>query len=379
MATKHDSSLNQDAAVSSCCRELKSELENARQLLRKQQLYFAAITDNSLFSYEINITRNTASKMGSFLSENDQTAVLSAYTDIILNTIQQTIHPQDVNSMLDALSPDKLLQSFSRGQQVIKTEYRRINENGYISWIGARVFLIQDPGNSDICGFFYLNNIDERKKNEIALIKKAELDSLTGLYNRSALKKLVEKELQNPDSRHALLVIDLDNFKNVNDTHGHLFGDKVLQRFAYMLRKIFRKADIVGRIGGDEFIVFMTNTTNVITATRAEEICHECKRDYLLGSADTAVTPSIGISFYPEDGNSLEKLYQKADSALYISKNRGKNRFTIYNEQTCDNKELDISSGTVIPLHSKIESGQWSILADSSRMESTVPDEVVLL
>ncbi len=125
-------------------------------------------------------------------------------------------------------------------------------------------------------------------------------------------------------------MIDVDNFKNVNDTYGHNIGDKFLKELASILKSNVRHEDIVGRMGGDEFIMFMKNTPNKeITSKRALEIIEKVSTLTFIPSKDKP-TISIGISHYPEDGSTIEELYVNADVALYKAKSNGKNCFEFF-------------------------------------------------
>ncbi len=180
-------------------------------------------------------------------------------------------------------------------------------------------------------------NIDDRKKKELELKLKAEKDALTGIFNKGATEQLVRKVLEEEDPEsgklHALMIVDLDNFKAVNDTLGHAKGDQVLIDAADKLSKNFKGSDIVGRIGGDEFFVFMRDINKVTNAELlAGRLCKELKQSFPSMSGDINVSSSIGISVYPIHGLKYSDLFKKADKALYETKARGKNGYTVFDE-----------------------------------------------
>ncbi len=133
---------------------------------------------------------------------------------------------------------------------------------------------------------------------------------------------------------NALFIIDLDNFKAINDNFGHHFGDFVLKEIASELRKCFRKDDILGRIGGDEFIIVMKNCGDLsIAMEKAGQVCNRLQKTYISSSNESfSISASIGIAIYPKDGETFELLYKKADKALYNSKETGRNKFTVYDK-----------------------------------------------
>ena len=164
------------------------------------------------------------------------------------------------------------------------------------------------------------------------LIDKAERDPLTKLYNKAATKTLIQSYLRTDsrDTFDAFIIVDVDDFKNINDTLGHLFGDSVLTDIAQEMQDLFRSNDVIGRIGGDEFIVFLRGMNHKShIASKADDIC---KIFNLIYSDDDGmkVSGSLGIALFPTDGETFDELYKKADIALYTSKRAGKSCYTFY-------------------------------------------------
>jgi diguanylate cyclase (GGDEF)-like protein len=162
----------------------------------------------------------------------------------------------------------------------------------------------------------------------------ANHDALTGLPNRRLLQELMTHSLhqsQRSGSKLALLFLDLDDFKIINDTKGHDFGDDVLNSVAFRLSECLRKSDILARIGGDEFIVLLENIENADQVkTAAEKILNCFKEVFTIKGHDFTISTSIGISLYPEDGKDAQTLIKKADLALYQTKVVGKSHYAFY-------------------------------------------------
>lgn len=168
---------------------------------------------------------------------------------------------------------------------------------------------------------------------------KAERDLLTNLLNKRTFESSVENILANhsADEIGALFIIDLDNFKAVNDTKGHMVGDQVLSSVADEMRETFRQQDHLGRIGGDEFAVYMPlsnmpdeNERYEVIKSKADRLCAGIGKIAEKLRQDMKVSCSIGIALDPEHGTTYEQLYQSADEALYQSKNSGKNKYSIF-------------------------------------------------
>lgn len=157
------------------------------------------------------------------------------------------------------------------------------------------------------------------------LTDKAMRDSMTKFYNKKAAKKLIEDFFctVGKDGHHALLFIDLDNFKSINDNFGHKEGDNALQNFAEIISASFNSNDIIVRYGGDEFIVLVKDYSSIEKLERL--ITDFSIQINNLGTRKYSCSASIGIALYPQDGDTYEKLLQKSDEAMYQSKKEGKN------------------------------------------------------
>ena len=155
---------------------------------------------------------------------------------------------------------------------------------------------------------------------------------MTMLYNRETTMESIRKILSEySHQRHVLFMLDVDNFKSLNDTLGHQAGDDFLVELANEIRKTFRENDVVGRIGGDEFFALMRNTDYNIIEKKASDLLNTVQ-DVCATYPDINLSGSIGISIYPDHGKNLEDLYAKADSALYEAKRKGKNQFVYATE-----------------------------------------------
>lgn len=193
---------------------------------------------------------------------------------------------------------------------------------------------VEDPARGTLY-VGYAKDITDQKNQTQELLEQARHDSLTQLYNNRTGKELIDRYLQakDPYASCGMLVIDLDFFKNVNDRYGHLFGDKVLQEFARMLRTLFRSSDILVRFGGDEFVVFLKDIPNTTLLQKTRQLS-ESVQQVKFWKNDYRMTCSIGACFLPENtaGYSFDQLFENADWALYQAKQNGRNQYVF-----CDN------------------------------------------
>lgn len=179
-------------------------------------------------------------------------------------------------------------------------------------------------------------NIDTEKKKELELRLKADKDALTGLYNKSTAITLMTDAIANcitEGQQAAMIMIDLDHFKSVNDTFGHAAGDMILEEAGQKLNATFKGRDIVGRMGGDEFLVFMTDIKGVEDAVGiSAKLNSLLTRPVKNSQGDVTVTASIGISILGDNGTDYKTLFGNADRALYITKENGRNGYTLYGQ-----------------------------------------------
>ena len=162
----------------------------------------------------------------------------------------------------------------------------------------------------------------------------AETDQLTGLYNKvTTERKIKEYFAENPDSQSLLFVLDIDNFKKINDTMGHAFGDEVLREIGQGLKQQFRASDIIGRAGGDEFVILLKHITEDRYVIREARKLENFFKGLQVGKyTKYSVTSSIGCAVFTKDGEDFETLYKMADEALYKAKQRGKNQLAFYKD-----------------------------------------------
>jgi diguanylate cyclase (GGDEF)-like protein len=176
----------------------------------------------------------------------------------------------------------------------------------------------------------FVKQLYNEKREKETISSEAKRDGLTGLYNRRSFDSLIEDFVANKpnDTEGALFLIDMDYFKNVNDTLGHLAGDEVLKTLAGAMRMVF-PAGYLGRYGGDEFIAFVTGVTSEEDLDRfGKELCKKMDREYESDGKSVKISVSVGISG-TEGIDDYSELYMKADKALYHSKENGRNQYTI--------------------------------------------------
>ncbi len=199
--------------------------------------------------------------------------------------------------------------------------------------MGAQDYLIKGQGDGHLISRVIDYSI-ERKKDIQELSQLANYDSLTGLANRLLFRERLDRALIRADRSKALvalLVIDLDRFKNVNDSLGHDAGDQLLVKVASRLEQCTREGDTIARLGGDEFTIVMEDIKSIDDAVKiADKVLYFMKKEFEINSHEIFVTPSIGITIYPIDDTNASHLFINADSAMYDAKESGRNCYRFY-------------------------------------------------
>lgn len=255
-----------------------------------------------------------------------------SYSHCCTEFMQEYVHPDDRGTFSAAFCRKNLpLQNMDENASVTYLEYRIKEPSGNYHWVAGTLVPLQDDVTRTVTAISYVVDIDERRRREDAVIDKSRRDGLTGLLNRNAMFELIASTLEGSGhkGRHSLFMIDLDNFKAINDTFGHVFGDAVLREVADGIRSIFRPTDALSRIGGDEFLVFLENVDKPeVLARKAGEVVSALHKSYIGADRNFPLSCSVGISVYPDDGRTVIDLFKSADAAMYASKQHGKDRYS---------------------------------------------------
>lgn len=240
------------------------------------------------------------------------------------------------------LDVDNLLAAFDRimsGEEEGKVLFRLQMIGGNYEWFNAVYKVMYNDEHVPCFVVGKMLNVHQSQTEKEMLLKKSTRDPLTNLLNRSEMEKRTTAYIDGMDSEDlaALLIMDLDHFKQVNDTFGHSKGDDLLRDVAVVIRDSFRTNDIVGRLGGDEFFVFMKDISNEKDAfNKCEKLRLTLKRNVSYGENTVGISASMGIVFVKEGAQFLD-IYMKADSALYRAKENGRDQICTYSEEGVGN------------------------------------------
>lgn len=236
-------------------------------------------------------------------------------------------------------------------EDILEEDLHMIAPNGEDVWYLCRYNVFHDSIGIPTRAVGKLTEMTKQKTQMDALSIQATRDPLTGLLNKRSTEDAIKDTLCRKDfstDGGALMLVDVDNFKAVNDRLGHLHGDLVLAELADELRQIFGPDDVIGRIGGDEFFVFLQDDRgDDRLSVQAQEICRRFRRPFQENRETVWISASVGIALYPEHGEDFYSLYKNADTALYAAKQRGKNGFAFYRGEQSESNAF---------VHTEIES-----------------------
>jgi diguanylate cyclase (GGDEF)-like protein/PAS domain S-box-containing protein len=244
----------------------------------------------------------------------------------------ERVHPDDQQTVAN------MFKACKEGKGDSEIEIRFMNSIGEFLWVRISFTIMFDEYGKPGRVIGHLFDIDKEVRERLHLNMLAQIDDLTGLLNKRTIEAAVDAFLKDaaPQDSHALCVIDIDNFKSINDTYGHLYGDSVLKKVSEQFLSRFNEQNcLIGRVGGDELLVFMKHicpdayldVKMDIFTTLFEKISNDM-------DGRTRISGSVGVALYPDHGHSYMDLFQKADKALYQVKSSGRNGVQIFNSQT---------------------------------------------
>jgi diguanylate cyclase (GGDEF)-like protein/PAS domain S-box-containing protein len=304
-----------------------SERKRAEEALRASQAHMEALVTTT----PVGVFETRADGYCIFVNERWQEMSSQSLVDAQGDAWLGAIHGDERETVRNAW------QLAVRDHVALQMEFRFLRPDGASTWVLLQTTPVLDS-QGEVSGHIgSATDITERKAAEAQIEFLAHHDPLTGLPNRLLLKDRVEQTIVHAGrttGKAALLYLDLDNFKTINDSLGHPVGDALLQEVAKRLLSCVRDTDTISRQGGDEFVVVLTDVadTETISATAAK-ILQQLVRPVLLDRHELSTSISIGIAVYPDDAQDFNALLQKADTAMYHAKEAGRNTYRFFNEQ----------------------------------------------
>lgn len=296
-------------------------------LRREEKLRNLFMTDTIAF-YEIDIEDDIVIR-----EYANRKKEAGKYSDVLEQFIEKRVLDQYRAYLRESCSLEYMKRCFQQQVYDYIVEYEYIRNNGSPYWVASELHLEEEKGIRK--AFMTVRDIDSKKRRELHLEQQAVFDALTQVYNRSAgIRKIsTVLETMQPEDISAFLILDLDNFKQVNDCLGHMMGDQVLIEVARIMKTHFRNYDVICRLGGDEFIVFVQRLPIEALDKIIKSLLRKLMLTYGAEGKEVAISASVGAALAPVHGTDFSQLYEKADSALYQVKNSSKNDYMLYKEK----------------------------------------------
>jgi diguanylate cyclase (GGDEF)-like protein/PAS domain S-box-containing protein len=277
---------------------------------------------------------------GNLVFFNDALVRLLGYPTTELNGMNNRVYMDDPNSK-------KVYNAFNRvyttGEPERGLEWEVICKSGERRYVEASISLMHDPEGGPVGFRGIARDVTERRRADERIHHLAHYDALTGLPNRTLFEDRMRQVLKRRWQGHeraALLFIDLDRFKTVNDTLGHHTGDELLKLVARRIEECVREGDTVCRPGGDEFLVLLGEVKEPTSVAHVgNKILQSVAEPYSVEGWELTVTPSIGVAIIPDDGNDIDTLTRNADTAMYHAKDHGRNNFQFFSPEMNANAE----------------------------------------
>ena len=288
--------------------------------------------DDRTLYFETDITADLVEQHGGRLGAGAASMIVSSHTQTVANLMKSYFAPESRPAATEFLSREHLLALYDDGQHELMRQWPLRYTDGSNHWVSVSIEMVADPYTDHVKALAVIRDITKQKQEQISIQRQAQVDGLTEIYNRATAEKLINAQLSAPDcSDCALLILDLDDLKGINDMLGHAQGDSALRAIAREMKKHFRSSDIIARVGGDEFIAFLPGMTNA--STLRNSLTGLTKRLAVVPiSADhgeRTIRSSIGVTI-GKGGDDFAKLYKQADLALYHVKRNGKNDYVFY-------------------------------------------------
>ncbi|WBW98637.1 sensor domain-containing protein [Oceanirhabdus sp. W0125-5] len=308
-------------------------LDREKELRNSEERYKLAleVTNDGILEWDINTDRYFVSDRWHTILNCD-----NSYNESFVEYLKKIVHKDDMKTILRAY-----FKHIKDREEIFKSEFRLRTSDGVYKWTYFKGKMIKDNEGKPFKFIGSLTDISERMEFQEKIRFLANYDTLTNLPNKALFFNTLDRELKNSNENNtkgAVIAIDLDEFKIINDTLGHAVGDKVLIEVANILRKVTNNDYLISRTGGDEYVILINKFEDINEIT---SICRNLgevmKKPLSIEDKEIYTRLSIGIAVFPDNGCDRETIFKNVDTALYASKRGGRNRYTFFDKDLGDN------------------------------------------
>ena len=298
------------------------------ELMEERQGSFKRATEQLYDNiYELNITKNcTVGKRTEEYFESLGAGDMP-YSEGLRVIAKKQIKQEFREGYIRIFEPSNVVKEYESGNNHLRYDFQITQDGTSYFWMRIDAYIFYSAEDNSVHMFTYRKNIEEEKEMEM----QAVMDEMTRFYTKTESERLIEAVLaERRPGMYAFFIFDIDNFKKVNDQLGHVFGDYCIREFTGIIRRHFEDRDILGRIGGDEFVAFAAVSDMDSVRRKAGELIRSLDTVIEYQDMKWNISASIGVAVYPSGGLQFVELYRNADRALYRTKEKGKNGFTIH-------------------------------------------------
>lgn len=303
---------------------------------RYRQTLDNALSNESVF-FEIDLSANVIDKQLGVIAPFTESFLGQPYTTIVERLTEKVSKKKEQRRIRAYLALEKLLDAYNSAQRRISDDWPIVLDDGSKIWIHCSVQLVTDPYTKHIKMHMALSDVTEKKLKQLNILHQAENDGLTGLYNRTTIEHKISESLRNDYKNSVFILIDLDDLKHINDTLGHAQGDRAICAVSDELIATFKRIGMEGRLGGDEFLVFLPNYADTGKLDKLlSDLLRRLTTIMIGDNDDNSIHCSFGIAVADEKAHDFASLYKRADTALYHVKRNGKNDFAYFSSDMID-------------------------------------------
>lgn len=309
--------------------DITEHKELAMAYLNETQFYQAVLAERDAYAH-VDVTENVILRIGGMWNLYNELIDSMSYTDIVCTFIDRVVHPDDREHYRDLMRCDNFITSLDNGIDQLGCEFRRIVEQNKMAWMQLSVHLLRDSATQHVLALVSIKNIDKKKRQELQLLVASERDPLTQALHKKAGEAAIRARMRNSVSydMSALIILDIDDFKAINDQWGHKAGDSALVRFVHDVRCSIGKDDVLARFGGDEFVLFVANAFDEGYISKLVRDIYE----RLSHAVDPMFSCSAGIALIEAENVTYDQAFRQADAALYEAKAQGKATYCLYRD-----------------------------------------------
>ncbi|MEG0830035.1 MAG: EAL domain-containing protein [Anaerovoracaceae bacterium] len=329
---------------------IDQQKEAAISYLNETQFYQAMLSEKTAYA-QLDLTEDKITRIGGLWNGYNQVIDTMGYSQIIKCAIDEVVHPEDCQSYMETANLENLINSFENGITKFSYQFRRISTQNKMAWMEAGLNLFKDHMTNHIIGLAYLNNIDKQKRRERDLLRESGRDTLTSIYSNKMAESLISGYLESTWSGDicAVVILEIDNLMDINKHYGYKAGDDLLVGISQILLQVFKKHDIIGRLGGNEFVLLLESIGSERSAKERFDVLFET----IKLERGSEISCSVGVTM-TRGSQSYEEALEQAHKALCEAKNNGGRNYAFYYETQFPEEESDqfpeeqLRSGTLL-------------------------------